>query len=139
MITDLANKLTIYIQSILTENNVEADVIVDYVPEYELSELQAKKVIIIPTNIEYHDLTRGFLQKNYTYEIGILQRLNTESELAGIIDVTETIGASIKGYHLEGHKCMECKVMQLYNPADYANAKKVISVLQATFKEYRQE
>lgn len=64
--------------------------IVDYVPEFELQDFKAEKILIAPTGITYEDNSRGSEEKIVTLEVGIIKRIR-EGELPEMLDKVEDI------------------------------------------------
>lgn len=128
---DIANGLA----NLLNENDPEILAVVDYVPDFNLKELDEQKILIVPRDVEWENLTRGQVSRTYVLEIGIMQRLQNESEIAGFCEAVISLGDKIKNSKILNTKCVKIESIQLYNPLDFKQSKKAVGVLQARFKE----
>lgn len=67
---------------------------IDYVPNYELKDFKSERVVIVPTGIQYNNLTRGTKEVLVNIEIGICKRIK-EAELPDMLDKVEKITTTL--------------------------------------------
>lgn len=132
MITTIADGIATLLNDGTGEDEIIA--VVDYVPDFNLKDLDERKIIIVPTGCDWDNLTRGKVSRTYVFEIGVLQRLSGESDIEDFCESVISIGDRLKNSMIGDYRCMMVETIQLYNPSDYKQSKKAVGVLRARYK-----
>ena len=72
---------------------------VDYVPEYELGDFKAEKILVAPIGNEYNDLTRCGREVIISVEVGIIQRIK-DNEISTMLEKVEDLVQTLQNLKL---------------------------------------
>lgn len=109
--------------------------VIDYVPEYELKDFKAEKIVIIPVGLQYNNLTRGSKEIMVNLEIGICKRIK-ESEVSTMLDRVQTITETLLNAPLvntQGY-CKSITNAPAYSLEALVQEQKFLSVLQVQYR-----
>ena len=104
---------------------------VDYVPEYELGDFKAEKILVAPIGNEYNDLTRGSREVIVSVEVGIIQRLK-ENNLPAMLEKVEDMVQTIQNLKLVNNRGYVRKITNTpaYDVQSMVSNKLFITVMQ---------
>jgi len=85
-------------------------------PIYELSDLSAVQIAVVPKAVERERLSRAAVQKNTTIDIGVLKRTASAAEYDTLIELCEEIADYFPGVSLDGHFCQKTIYDPIYHP-----------------------
>lgn len=125
----LANSIAEYIST----DDLEA--VVDYVPDYSLKDLGDKRLLVVPVGVEWHNITRGGAKRIFAFEVGVMQRVAQEADIAGCIETFIAVGDKLRNSDLNRCRCVGVDTLQLYDPSQYKQAKMFTGILRVRFSE----
>lgn len=130
----IADKIKSKIES--TINDSSCTVLVDYVPDYSLSDLANRHIVIVPVGYGVENLTRGKKVKNFTFEIGLIQRIDSEDDVEECLKVVEDVSYELLNFKDSDWIIRELTVPQFYNPLEFKQSRKITSVIRILVREY---
>lgn len=132
MLQTLGNTLA---TAITTENSGYTATF-SYAPDYTLPSIKQVKVVVVPADYGITRLTRGKHQRTFVYEIGFLKQVSNESEVGPVIEKMINVGNGLLSRRFDSFVVQDVKTVRLYDPQEYKNSRKVVSVIQVTLKEW---
>jgi hypothetical protein len=107
---------------------------VDYWPEFDRAEIVARRVIVVPSGIEYTRESRGDIVAAYTLDIGVLQRVANEDELPTLVADMQTLGRSLLGEVFAGCRVTAAEYDPLYAPEKLREQRQFLGVVKLTLR-----
>lgn len=102
-------------------------------PEFDLRELEERKVIVVPCAIEYKALTRNTYEELPAVQIGILQRA-TEDDLPELLSFTQSLAVGFLYKKIAGALCVSISYDPIYSPEHLQERGQFVGVIELLFK-----
>lgn len=106
-----------------------------FFPEFELRELEAMRVAVVPTGTEYKTVTRSSHEELLKVQIGFLKR-GCEDELPELLQLVEGLGLGFLNRKLAGATCVGVSYNPIYSPEHLRERGQFTSVIELTFKRF---
>lgn len=119
-------------QAVVTELS-EYDAVLNFAPDYDLSKLAVRKVVVVPMAKEHTLATRSSSQLVHRIEIGVLYRAK-EPDLPTLIPISEAIGQLFIRKTIAGSVCIGVAWEPIYSADDLRSKNQFTSVIALTFK-----
>ena len=107
-----------------------------FFPEFELRELEAMRVAVVPTGTEYKTVSRSSHEELLKVQIGFLKR-GCEDELPELLQLVEGLGLGFLNRKLAGATCIGVAYNPIYSPEHLRERGQFTSVIELTFKRFR--
>ena len=112
----------------------EHDAEVLFFPTFDLRDLETMRVMVVPTGVEYKNLSRTSHEALLKVQIGVLKRA-TEDDLDEMLRFVEGIGISFLNRHMCGAVCTCVAYNPLYFPEHLRERGQFTSVIELTFRK----
>lgn len=106
-----------------------------FFPEFELRELEAMRVAVVPTGTEYKTASRSSHEELLKVQIGFLKR-GCEDELPELLQMVEGLGLGFLNRKLAGATCVGVAYNPIYSPEHLRERGQFTSVIELTFKRF---
>jgi hypothetical protein len=106
-----------------------------FFPEFELRELEAMRVAVVPTGTEYKTVSRSTHEELLKVQIGFLKR-GCEDELPELLQLVEGLGLGFLNRKLAGATCVGVAYNPIYSPEHLRERGQFTSVIELTFKRF---
>lgn len=106
-----------------------------FFPEFELRELEAMRVAVVPTGTEYKTVSRSSREELLKVQIGLLKR-GCEDELPELLQLVEGLGLGFLNRKLAGATCVGVAYNPIYSPEHLRERGQFTSVIELTFKRF---
>jgi len=106
-----------------------------FFPEFELRELEAMRVAVVPTGTEYKTVSRSSHEELLKVQIGFLKR-GCEDELPELLQLVEGLGLGFLNRKLAGATCIGVAYNPIYSPEHLRERGQFTSVIELTFKRF---
>jgi len=106
-----------------------------FFPEFELRELEAMRVAVVPTGTEYKTVSRSSHEELLKVQIGFLKR-GCEDELPELLQLVEGLGLGFLNRKLAGATCLGVAYNPIYSPEHLRERGQFTSVIELTFKRF---
>ncbi len=106
-----------------------------FFPEFELRELEAMRVAVVPTGTEYKTVSRSSHEELLKVQIGFLKR-GCEDELPELLQMVEGLGLGFLNRKLAGATCVGVAYNPIYSPEHLRERGQFTSVIELTFKRF---
>lgn len=106
-----------------------------FFPEFELRELEAMRVAVIPTGTEYKTVSRSSREELLKVQIGFLKH-GCEDELPELLQLVEGLGLGFLNRKLAGATCVGVAYNPIYSPEHLRERGQFTSVIELTFKRF---
>ena len=106
-----------------------------FFPEFELRELEAMRVAVVPTGTEYKTVSRSSHEELLKVQIGFLKR-GCEDELPEMLQLVEGLGLGFLNRKLAGATCVGVAYNPIYSPEHLRERGQFTSVIELTFKRF---
>jgi hypothetical protein len=106
-----------------------------FFPEFELRELEAMRVAVVPTGTEYKTVSRSSHEELLKVQIGFLKR-GCEDELPELLQLVEGLGLGFLNRKLAGATCVGVAYNPIYSPEHLRERGQFTSVIELTFKRF---
>jgi len=106
-----------------------------FFPEFELRELEAMRVAVVPTGTEYKTVSRSSREELLKVQIGFLKR-GCEDELPELLQLVEGLGLGFLNRKLAGATCVGVAYNPIYSPEHLRERGQFTSVIELTFKRF---
>ena len=106
-----------------------------FFPEFELRELEAMRVAVVPTGTEYKTVSRSSHEELLKVQIGFLKR-GCEDELPELLQLVEGLGLVFLNRKLAGATCVGVAYNPIYSPEHLRERGQFTSVIELTFKRF---
>ena len=106
-----------------------------FFPEFELRELEAMRVAVVPTGTEYKTASRSSREELLKVQIGFLKR-GCEDELPELLQLVEGLGLGFLNRKLAGATCVGVAYNPIYSPEHLRERGQFTSVIELTFKRF---
>jgi len=107
-----------------------------FFPEFELRELEAIRVAVVPIGTEYRTVSRNSHEELLKVQIGFLKR-GSENELPELLQMVEGIGLGFLNRKLADAICVGVAYNPIYSPEHLRERGQFTSVIELTFKRFR--
>lgn len=111
----------------------EYEAVVNYAPDFKLSNLAVRKVVVVPMAKEHTIATRGGADTVHRIEVGLLFRAK-EPDVPALMAVVEFIGTSFLGKKLLSQTCTNVSWEPIYSADDLRANNQFTSVISLSFK-----
>ena len=106
-----------------------------FFPEFELRELEAMRVAVVPTGTEYKTVSRSSREELLKVQIGFLKR-GCEDELSELLQLIDGLGLGFLNRKLAGATCVGVAYNPIYSPEHLRERGQFTSVIELTFKRF---
>jgi len=106
-----------------------------FFPEFELRELEAMRVAVVPTGTEYKTVSRSSREELLKVQIGFLKR-GCEDELPELLQLVEGLCLGFLNRKLAGATCVGVAYNPIYSPEHLRERGQFTSVIELTFKRF---
>jgi len=106
-----------------------------FFPEFELRELEAMRVAVVPTGTEYKTVSRSSREELLKVQIGFLKR-GCEDKLPELLQLVEGLGLGFLNRKLAGATCVGVAYNPIYSPDHLRERGQFTSVIELTFKRF---
>ena len=106
-----------------------------FFPEFELRELEAMRVAVVPTGTEYKTVSRRSREELLKVQIGFLKR-GCEDKLPELLQLVEGLGLGFLNRKLAGATCVGVAYNPIYSPDHLRERGQFTSVIELTFKRF---
>lgn len=89
---------------------------VDYWPEFNRADITSRRVIVVPSGIEFTRESRGDVVASFTLLLGVLQRVTSEDDVPELVAYIQTLGRSLLGQSFAGCRVVSAEYDPLYAP-----------------------
>ena len=120
----------------VTEELADCDAELEFFPEFDLRDLEERRVVVVPSGTEYRALARNTREELPTVQIGVLQRA-TEDDLPGLLLFTEQLGLRFLNKHVCGALCAGVAYDPIYSPEHLRERGQFVSVIELSFRMVR--
>jgi len=117
----------------VTEALSEFGAVLEFFPEFDLRELEERRVVVVPAGTQYRSLSRNAHEEFPSIQIGVLQRA-TAADLPGLLLFTEKLGLRFLNKRLGGAICSGVAYDPIYSPEHLRERGQFVSVIELTFK-----
>lgn len=117
-------------QAIATDLNAE----VDYWPEFERKEITSERILVVPSGIDYKQLSRADVQTDYHFSVGVLRRIRNEDEVSDLVERVQSFGRTMVGRKFGSIRCVEVKYEPLYSIDLLRERRQFTAVIRLTFR-----
>ena len=107
-----------------------------YAPEFELRDLEERRVVVVPVSTEYKTLSRSSHEELEKVQVGILCRA-TEDELPELLRFSEGMGLGFLNRQIAGATCLIVAYNPIYVAEHLRERGQFTSVIELTFKQIR--
>jgi len=120
----------------VTEALADCDAELEFFPEFDLRDLEERRVVVVPSGTEYRSLARNTREELPTVQIGVLQRA-TEDDLPGLLLFTEQLGLRFLNRRFCGALCAGVAYDPIYSPEHLRERGQFVSVIELSFRMVR--
>ena len=104
------------------------------IPERDLAGVKTLRAIVVPHSLESKIVARGGLKERVVrIDIGVMKRA-AESELDGLLDLTQRIGDLLEGKRFESGLCVEVAYAPLYDIDTWLQQQSFFAIIVAKIK-----
>ena len=140
VITDIADAIvaelngTLFVPSVTAERH--------YVPQFELTEMQALHVTVVPRSAAFGMADRTRSQSDYSIDIAVQQKLQAgdNAEVDPLLGLVEQIADHFRGRRLDSYPAaawLRTEQTVLYAPEHMHELRQFTSVLTLTYRVHR--
>ena len=106
------------------------------IPESDLSKVKNLQVIIVPHSLESKIVVRGGAKERIVrIDVGVMKRA-AESELEGLLELTQGIGDLLEGHRFSCGLCVEVAYLPLYDVNIWMQQQSFLAVVSAKIRVY---
>jgi len=103
-------------------------------PEFTLRELEELKVVVVPVELTYKNISRALKERTAKLQIGFMKRAKDE-ELDELLATVEKLGLSFSGKEFCGAKCIAVGFNPIYSADDLRERHQFTSVIELVFRD----
>ena len=103
-------------------------------PEFTLRELEELKVVVVPVELTYKNISRALKERTAKLQIGFMKRAKDE-ELDELLTTVEKLGLSFSGKEFCGAKCIAVGFNPIYSADDLRERHQFTSVIELVFRD----
>lgn len=104
------------------------------IPIRNLSTVKTLRAMVVPHSFESKIVARGGLkERTVRIDVGVMKRAS-ESELDGLLALTQAIGDKLEGKKFDAGMCVEVAYAPIYNVEVYLEQQSFFAVIVATMK-----
>ena len=111
---------------------------VSFAPEFELPDLAALRVVIVPVGTQYLTSSRDITETTHRLQIGVLRRCQA-NELPTLIDFMHSMARDLLHRSFSGAICTSVSFTPLYVPEHFRERRQFTSVLELECREFLTE
>ena len=109
-----------------------------FVPEFSLSEIADRKIVVVPTGTDYGLTARHGREVRHKVSVGVLKRCN-EDEIEPLLALCDEIARRFHGRRLLDAVCIEAQRDPLYSPEHLRERNQFTGVIVLTFRSLVRE
>ena len=103
-------------------------------PEFTLRELEELKVVVVPVELTYRNISRALKERTVKLQIGFMKRAKKE-QLDELLATVEKLGMSFSGKEFCGAKCIAVGFNPIYAADQLRERNQFTSVIELTFRD----
>ncbi len=103
-------------------------------PEFTLRELEELKVVVVPVELTYRNISRALKERTVKLQIAFMQRAKKE-QLDELLATVEKLGMSLSGKEFCGEKCIAVGFNPIYAADQLRERNQFTSVIELTFRD----
>ena len=103
-------------------------------PEFTLREIEELKVVVVPVELTYKNITRALKERTVKLQIGFMKRAKNE-ELDELLATVEKLGMGFLNKEFCGAKCVAVGFNPIYSADDLRERHQFTSVIELGFRE----
>ena len=103
-------------------------------PEFTLRELEELKVVVVPVELTYRNISRALKERTVKLQIGFMKRAKKE-QLDELLATVEKLGMSFSGKEFCGSKCIAVGFNPIYAADQLRERNQFTSVIELTFRD----
>jgi len=103
-------------------------------PEFTLREIEELKVVVVPVELSYKNITRALKERTVKLQIGFMKRAKDE-ELDELLATVEKLGMSFLNKEFCGAKCVAVGFNPIYSADDLRERHQFTSVIELVFRD----
>ena len=103
-------------------------------PEFSLRDLEELKVVVVPVELTYRNISRALKERTVKLQIGFMKRAKKE-QLDELRATVEKLGMSFSGKEFCGAKCIAVGFNPIYAADQLRERNQFTSVIELTFRD----
>ena len=103
-------------------------------PEFTLRDLEELKVVVVPVELTYRNISRALKERTVKLQIGFMKRAKKE-QLDELLATVEKLGMSFSGKEFCGSKCIAVGFNPIYAADQLRERNQFTSVIELTFRD----
>ena len=103
-------------------------------PEFTLRDLEELKVVVVPVELTYRNISRALKERTVKLQIGFMKRAKKE-QLDELLATVEKLGMSFSGKEFCGAKCIAVGFNPIYAVDQLRERDQFTSVIELTFRD----
>ena len=103
-------------------------------PEFSLRDLEELKVVVVPVELTYRNISRALKERTVKLQIGFMKRAKKE-QLDELLATVEKLGMSFSGKEFCGAKCIAVGFNPIYAADQLRERNQFTSVIELTFRD----
>ena len=103
-------------------------------PEFTLREIEELKVVVVPVELTYRNISRALKERTVKLQIGFMKRAKKE-QLDELLATVEKLGMSFSGKEFCGAKCIAVGFNPIYAADQLRERNQFTSVIELTFRD----
>ena len=103
-------------------------------PEFTLRDLEELKVVVVPVELTYRNISRALKERTVKLQIGFMKRAKKE-QLDELLATVEKLGMSFSGKEFCGAKCIAVGFNPIYAADQLRERNQFTSVIELTFRD----
>jgi hypothetical protein len=103
-------------------------------PEFTLRDLEELKVVVVPVELTYRNISRALKERTVKLQIGFMKRAKKE-QLDELLATEEKLGMSFSGKEFCGAKCIAVGFNPIYAADQLRERNQFTSVIELTFRD----
>ena len=103
-------------------------------PEFTLRELEELKVVVVPVELSYKNISRALKERTAKLQIGFMKRAK-EEELDELLATVEKLGMGFLNTEFCGARCVAVGFNPIYSADDLRERHQFTSVIELAFRD----
>ena len=103
-------------------------------PEFSLRDLEELKVVVVPVELTYRNISRALKERTVKLQISFMKRAKKE-QLDELLATVEKLGMSFSGKEFCGAKCIAVGFNPIYAADQLRERNQFTSVIELTFRD----
>lgn len=131
---NFADQIATFLNGQTVGDNLTLPCIRKLIPERDIASSKTLRAIIVPHSLESKIVARGGMKERIVrIDVGVMKRA-TESEIEGLLDITQRIGDLLEGKRFDGGICVEVSYAPLYDVDAWLQQQSFVAVVVAKIK-----